>query len=457
MTARFLNREDEQKRLRRAMHAPGGALAVIYGRRRCGKSTLLQRVIAGPDVYYLADQKEPALQIRDLAAEIDKAVPNFSSAGYATWDSLLLNLNDRLTRRISLCLDEFPYLAQLSPALPSMLQKYLDRPGIKNLNLILCGSSQRMMHGLVLDRTAPLYGRALEILKIEPLRAGWIRDGLGLAGEKAVESYAVWGGVPRYWELALPFDGLEAAVRELVLDRNGVLHDEPMGLLLDDMRSAVQPYSLLSVIGQGCHRLSEIAGRLGKPATSLLRPLTQLVDLGYVRRETPFGENEKSTRRTLYKIRDPFLLFHFRFIQPNKSQLEVGGSAAVAAKVRRQLPQHVSEIWEELARASVPLSKIGGYEWGPARRWWGTGNDGTPMEVDIVAESLDGGAVLVGEAKWNAADVPPGEARARLGAMAKNAPWVRGRIVIPVLWLKQGRRHAEFHMQTPDDVLDCLR
>jgi AAA+ ATPase superfamily predicted ATPase len=118
MTTRFLNREDEQKRLRRAMHAPGGALAVIYGRRRCGKSTLLQRVIAGPDVYYLADQKEPALQIRDLAAEIDKTVPNFSSAGYATWDSLLLNLNDRLTRRISLCLDEFPYLAQLSPALP---------------------------------------------------------------------------------------------------------------------------------------------------------------------------------------------------------------------------------------------------------------------------------------------------------------------------------------------------
>jgi len=457
VTAPFFNREDEQKRLRRAMKAPGGAMAVIYGRRRCGKSTLLQHVISSPDVYYLADQKEPALQMLDLAAEADKTVPLFSSASYATWDALLQNLNDRLDRRIALCLDEFPYLVQLSPALPSILQKYLDRPGPKKLNLILCGSSQRMMHGLVLDRTAPLYGRALEILKIEPLKAGWIRNALGLEGEKAVEAYSVWGGVPRYWELASSFDGLEEAVGELVLHRNGVLHEEPMGLLLDEMRSAVQPYSLLSVIGQGCHRLSEIAGRLGKPATSLMRPLAQLVDLGYARRETPFGENEKSTRRTLYKIADPFLLFHFKFVQPNKSQLEVGGVPAVAAKVSKQLSLHVSAVWEQLARDSVPFCAAGGYQWGPARRWWGTGTDDRPMEVDVVAESLDGRAVLVGEAKWNDAVIDPGAARDRLLSKARNSAWARGREVIPVLWVKRGRRNTKVKIQTPDDALDCLK
>ena len=230
-----------------------------------------------------------------------------------------------------------------------------------------------------------------------------------------------------------------------------------MGLLLDEMRSAVQPYSLLSVIGQGCHRLSEIAGRLGKPATSLMRPLAQLVDLGYVRRETPFGENEKSSRRTLYKIGDPFLLFHFRFVQPNKSQLEVGGIRAVAATVRKQWSLHVSAVWEELARASVPFSGIGGYEWGPARRWWGTGHDGGPMEVDVVAESLDARAVLVGEAKWNAAAVDLGAGRDRLLSMARNSAWARGRTVVPVLWVKRGRRSPNVHMQTPDAVLDCLK
>ena len=203
--------------------------------------------------------------------------------------------------------------------------------------------------------------------------------------------------------------------------------------------------------------LSEIAGRLGKPASSLLRPLVQLVDLGYVRRDTPFGENEKSTRRTLYKIGDPFLLFHFRFVQPNKSQLQIGGVSTVAAKVSRQLALHVSVIWEELARASVPFSGIGGYEWGPARRWWGTGTDGVPMEVDVVAESLDGRAVLVGEAKWNEAEVDVGAGRNRLLQVARSGGWARGREVVPVQWLKRARRNRNVHIQTPDDVLDCLR
>lgn len=454
---RFLDRTDELKRLARALKADGGALAVVYGRRRCGKSTLIQRAVGGDDVYYLADQKEPALQIKDLAAEIDRLVSGFSSATYPTWDSLLRSLDKQLDRRISLCLDEVPYLVQLSPELPSLLQKYLDLPGVKKLNIVLCGSSQRMMPGLVLDKSAPLYGRAVEILKIHPLKAGWIRQGLGLKGAAAVEAFSIWGGVPRYWELASQFDTLEEGIRELILDRNGVLHDEPLRLLMDDMRSAVQPYSLLSVIGQGCHRMSEIAGRLGKPATSLMRPLAQLVDLGYVRREVPFGEDAKSTKRGLYKIADPFLAFYFRFLQPNKSQLEVGAVSSVMAEVSRRLPLHVSLIWEELARSSVPSCPIGGYEWGPAHRWWGAGSDGATMELDVVAESRDGKAVLIGEAKWSVAGLSASKARDRLLSVAKNLPFVRGREVVPVLWVKRDGKIQDVRILAPDAVLDGLQ
>ncbi len=457
MKLRFLNRSGEQRRLARALEADGGALAVVYGRRRCGKSTLIQRAVGGRDVYYLADQKEPALQIRDLAAEIDRIVPGFSSARYPTWDSLLRSLNNQLESRVTLFLDEVPYLVQHSPELPSLLQGYLDRPGAKRINIVLCGSSQRMMHGLVLDKSAPLYGRAVEILKIEPLKAGWIRQGLGLKGAAAVEAFSVWGGVPRYWELAAQFAGLEEGIRELILDPQGVLHDEPMRLLMDDMRSAVQPYSLLSVIGQGCHRISEIAGRLGKPATSLTRPLAQLVDLGYVRREIPFGEDTKSTKRGLYKIGDPFLAFYFKFLQPNKSQLEFRPASGVMAEVSRGLALHVSLVWEELARASVPVSSIGGHEWGAADRWWGTGMDGKAMELDAVAESRDGKAVLLGSAKWSAAEDSPAKARERLLAAAKNLAFVRGREVVPVLWAKRGRKNGEACLQTPDAVLDALQ
>jgi len=457
MKLHFLNRTDEQKRLARALSTDGGALAVVYGRRRCGKSTLIQRVVGNSGVYYLADQKETSLQLRDLAVEIDRLIPGFSSAAYSGWDALLSTLNSRLTRRISLFLDEVPYLVQLSPELPSILQKYIDQPGAKKINIVLCGSSQRMMHGLVLDKAAPLYGRAIEILKIKPLNAGWIRPGLKLKSVEAVEAFSVWGGVPRYWELAAQFVKLEDAVSELILDPNGVLHEEPMRLLMDDMRSAVQPYSLLSVIGQGCHRLSEIAGRLGKPSTSILRPLLQLVDLGYVRRETPYGENSKSTKRALYKLDDPFLIFYFKFLQPNKSQLEVRAISSVMTKIRGQFQQHVSGIWEELARASVSSCLIGGCEWGVARRWWGPGIDGTMVEIDGVAESLDGKALLVGEAKWSDAQLPVAELNDRLLSKAKNCAFARGRRLVPVIWSKHACKNTDVHVLTPEAVLDCLQ
>ncbi|OGV71014.1 MAG: hypothetical protein A2283_01865 [Lentisphaerae bacterium RIFOXYA12_FULL_48_11] len=454
----FVDRIDEQKRLKRALSGASGCLIVVYGRRRCGKSTLLQKISVGLDsIYYLADLKETSLQIQDLSREIDKLVPGFSSATKPAWDSVISNLNGRLDKTITLYLDEFPYLVQLSPELPSILQKYLDSPGHKNVNLVLCGSSQRMMHGLVMDRSAPLYGRAEEIVKIEPLKAGWICEAMSLSGVDAVEAYSVWGGVPRYWELASGFGSREDAISELVLDRNGILYEEPMRILSDDMRSAVQPYSLLSVIGQGCNKMSEIAARLEKPATSLARPLAQLIDLGYVRRELPFGEDSKSTRKSLYKIKEPFLRFHFRFLQPRKSQLESGVIKAAFQDILKTFSHHVGQVWEDLARQSVPGCGIAGRDWGPAERWWGTGVDGQSCELDLVAESLDGKSLLLGEVKWNESEMDVKRAKARLVEIGNRIPFIKKREIVPAVWVRRGQKSSQIDTILPDDVLRWLR
>jgi AAA+ ATPase superfamily predicted ATPase len=296
----FLDRRDEERRLRSALTADPPVLAVIYGRRRCGKSTLLRRVAEAGDVYFLASQEDAALQRVALAQQVARFVTGFDSVVYPTWASLLDSLARRAPQRLTLYLDEFPYLAQTSPELPSVLQKFLESAGARRINLVLSGSSQRMMQGLTLDRSAPLYGRAREVLKIRPLAAGWIREALDVAGADAVAAYAVWGGVPRYWELARDGTSLNASVESLILDRNGILHEEPLRLLLDDLRTAGQAYSLLALVATGCHRLSEIVGRLGKPAGTLTRPLANLMDLGYVQRECPFGESARTTKRTLY-------------------------------------------------------------------------------------------------------------------------------------------------------------
>lgn len=452
MAIPFLDREDEQRRLRRFMKGDDSRLAVIYGRRRCGKSTLIQRMCGREDAYSLADEREATLQIQSLASELAHVVPGFDAARYPSWDALFTSLEARV-ERLNVVLDEFPYLVSSAPELPSVLQRHLDRPGPRRLRFLLCGSSQRMMQGLVLDRSAPLYGRAQEIIRLAPLRPGWITDALGVEGAAAVEAWAVWGGVPRYWELASRYTSLQESIRDLVLHRHGVLHDEPEGLLLDDMRSATQASSLLAFVGAGCNRLSEIAARMGKPAGSLTRPLSNLIDLGHLKKETPFGEDERSSKRTLYRIDDPLLAFWFRFVQPARTLLQRDLLEPVEARLSAAFPQHCAEAWEVLARESVPRLALGGATWGPASRWWGNGPDGV-REFDVVAESLDGESVLIGEVKW-ATRPDVGRWRAELSARAAAAPFVRGRRVVHALWIKEGATGDD--IVTPDLVLAALR
>ena len=165
-----------------------------------------------------------------------------------------------------------------------------------------------------------------------------LHEALHLDPEESVVAYSIWGGVPRNWELAADYDSTGEAVAALILDRNGVLHGEPLRILLDDMGSPVQSNSLLALIGAGCHRLSEIGSRVGQPATNLSRPLSRLIDLGYVRRELPFGESTRSTKRSLYRLDDPFLLFWYRFAVDGRPRQRSGaGSRGSTARAGTRL------------------------------------------------------------------------------------------------------------------------
>ena len=455
----FLDRSEELSRLQALFGRRDAGVGVLYGRRRCGKSRLLLEALsARRAVYFVADDRESTLQRAALAAELARLLPGFDRVTYPDWDALFARAWEQAGSGSVLVFDEFPALVAVAPELPSLLQKYVDRPG-RGPHLVLAGSSQRMMQGLILDRTAPLYGRAREILKIDPLPCGWIRKALRLPDDRtAVEAYAVWGGVPRYWELAADFPDRDAAIRELVLSPLGVLHDEPARLLLDDLRDLTQATSVLALIGQGCHRLSEIAGRLGKPATSLSRPLERLLDLALVRRDVPFGASARDTKRSLYRIADPFLRFWFRFVEPNRSRLEARQTSAVAREVQAQLSQHIAGIWEELVRESIPRAQYFGRTWGPARAWWGPGRDRSPLEIDVVAESQDGKALLLGEVKWTPSR-SLGRAGTQLGQKAQRFPLAEGRQVFMGTWTeaRPARPDTTSGWFGPKDVLRALQ
>jgi AAA+ ATPase superfamily predicted ATPase len=455
----FLDRTAESRRLKAFFAGGDGGLAVVYGRRRLGKSRLLSEVLPEDRaVYYVTDDREATLQRAALAEEIGRLIPGFSNVTYPGWEELLRRFWAEAPRRAVLAIDEFPSLVASAPELPSLLQKRVDSAENRGVRVVLTGSSQRMMHGLVLDGSAPLFGRAREILRIGPLPAGWIRRGLSLrSAVAATEAFAVWGGVPRYWELAAEHRSLSAAVEQLVLSPLGVLHDEPRRLLLDDLSDTTQAGSILALIGAGSHRLSEIAGRLGKPATSLARPLARLLDLGLVRRDVPFGSSVRDSKRTAYRLSDPFLRFWFRFVEPNRSRLGAGQSPQVLREVESDLSGHVASVFEDVVRQSVPRSRYGRKVWGPAASWWGPGLDRSPMEIDVVAESEDGSTLLVGEVKWSR-HVDWRRETATLRRKADNLPLARGRKRLLALWAPSpSRSGGDVHRFGAREVLDALR
>lgn len=453
----FVNREIEISRLRRVLSDETSQLVVIYGRRRGGKSTLLKQIINNDTIFFSADMREAPLQIRALSERIEKIIPGFSTPFYPDWDSLLRSLNRSIQRRVTLCIDEFPYLVKNSPELPSLIQNIHDDGAHSNYNIILCGSSQMMMHDMVLNKKAPLYGRAGEIMKVLPMSVYHLMKFLAVTAEEAVREYSVWGGIPRYWEIRKSSGSLDDALEYHVINPYGLFADEPERLFSDEIRTSVQAFTMLTLIGSGCHRLSEIAARMEKPSTHLSGILAFLIELKYIRREIPFGESIRSTKKTLYKIDDPFLNFWFTFIAPDKSRIDLGLTSQALQDIKKKMPVYISSVWEELCRQSVPYL-FPDSKFNPAMRWWGRGIDGSPMEIDIIAESADTNTLLAGEAKWSektdlAADYVV------LKKKIANLPFVKARRVIPVIFLKHKSTNLLENVTvfSPDDVVNAMK
>jgi AAA+ ATPase superfamily predicted ATPase len=449
---KFVDRIEESKRLEKVLNAAKPTFTVVYGRRRLGKSTLLTRVLGKNDVYYLADATEANLQ-RELLAKMIAAtiIPGFDQVVYPNWNVFFDTLNDRTQHKFTLCIDEFPYLVSSSPDLPSILQKKLDSKQLK-FNIVICGSSQQLMYGLVLDAFSPLYGRADAVLKITPIKAPFIQEALGLSAVDAVEEYAVWGGVPRYWELREGYTYLREAIESNLLSVNGTLYEEPLKLFKDDIKDVVKTATIMSYIGGGAHRLSEIAGRSGEIATNLSRPLAKLISLGYLTKEIPFGENEKNSKKSLYNIADPFMNFYFRFVVPNRSFIELGRIAPILSALDSGFPGYVGDYWEKLCRETVSGNEIDGITYGIARRWWGSVSKDERIELDVVAESLDKKYLLVGECKWTGGENSD-RLLAELVAKAEKLPFAKGHTIVPKLFLKTHPVGTMENVLLPEDVM----
>lgn len=304
--------------------------------------------------------------------------------------------------RAVIVIDEFQYLGRANPAYPSIFQRIWDTM-LKEANvmLVLCGSLISLMRDQVLSEESPLYGRRTAQIRMRQIPFSHYREFLpGRSTRELVERYAVTGGVPKYIELFNDEKEVYSAISANALDRSGFLYDEPNFLLQREVPDVGTYFALIRAVAGGAHRPSEISRSFGIRQTSLGKYLKTLIDLDVLERQVPVTEgNPNKSKKSLYRIKDNFLQFWFRFALPNLSYLETGRTSAVERRIRDHfIDGHVAYVYEDVCRERLwELTDSGELGFVPERvgRWW-SGSD----EIDVVGLSAGEKRAVWGECKF---------------------------------------------------------
>ena len=402
----FIGRERELDVLNRLYASSQFEFAVVYGRKRVGKTTLINRFIEDKDAIYFAGVESNAKQnLKNLTACI------MEYAGGPVADSTFLSYQAALEyvfglakdKRLVLVIDEYPYVGRVSKNLATVLQTLIDKyKDTSHLMLIICGSSMAFMEDRVLSYKAPLYGRRTAQILLEPFTFAEVsRLFPSYSAEDKALAYGIAGGTPQY---VLRFDDSRSVadnVRHTFLRQGSFLNEEPANLLKQEVREPAVYTAILSAIAEGATRMSEIAERVGEDTNVCAIYLKVLIGLGIIVKEIPYGE--KTSRKPVYVIADNMFRFWYRFVPDNTSLIARGAADLVYSRIEPRFAEYMSAVfveickqylWQQVLLSACPVSfsMIGG--------WWGSDlADKSQVDIDIVAASSKTTA-LVGTCLW---------------------------------------------------------
>lgn len=402
----FIDREQEMRFLEDEYNRKGSSLVVLYGRRRVGKTELSAAFMRNKKALYFLVTEESELQNRkafkdSIADFCDNEL--LRNATVENWEILFKTLiSQTIDEKLVLIIDEFQYLGKSNPAFPSILQKIWDT-FLKNENimLILCGSLVSMMESQALNYNSPLYGRRTGQIKLKQIPFSYYHAFFPAKERRdLIEYYSVTGGVPKYIELFYDGEDIYSAIDKNVLSKQSFLFDEPNFLLQREVTEVGSYFSVIKSIAAGNHKLAKIAGNLEMKQTGLTKYLKTLIDLDILEREVPITEESpEKSKRGLYKIKDNFILFWFKFVYPNLSFIESGKKDLAMKKIKANLVDgHISYVYEDICIEEMwklNAEEKWDFTFDKVGRWWN--ND---TEIDIVAFDSVGTNIIFGECKY---------------------------------------------------------
>jgi AAA+ ATPase superfamily predicted ATPase len=404
----FAGRIQELEVLDTLWRKAGAQLLVLYGRRRVGKTALLTHWLhTRPErvLYWSAAPTSATAQLRSFSQAIynfaNPETPAPASFTYASWEQAWNQVASLArSQRLVFFLDEFTYLLQVEPGIAGLLQNLWDHT-LSSTELFLClsGSHLGMMKREFLSYQAPLYGRATAHLYLRPLPFGLTAQLFPkYTAVDRVAIYALFGGIPAYWELLDTELSISQNIRLQLLTSTHLMQAEPRLLLQDFIAEPHNYMAVLTAIANGARTPKEISNESGIPNVQVPKYLSVLSEAGFVERRIPVTERG-ATRSGRHHITDPYLRFYFRFLVSRLDQLALGIQDQALAEISRHLIDFIgTHTWEELCREWVLRASAQNMlpflpdQVGSA---WNR-----QAQVDVVGINWMQKTIILGECKW---------------------------------------------------------
>lgn len=410
----FVGRDNELASLNKLYASDKFEFAVIYGRRRVGKTALISQFIRDKQaIYFMGVESNDRQNLENFS----KSILEFGAG--IQMGTMFLSFQNALEyvfllaqkERLILVIDEYPYVARSSGSFASTLQLLIDRyKDSSRLMLILCGSSMSYMEDHVLAYKSPLYGRRTAQMKVLPFDfMDACRYFQNFSDTDKALAYGIVGGTPQYLLQMDDECSVEDNIKNTFLNPTSFLFEEPENLLKQEVREPALYNAIVTAIAAGASRMAEISAKVGEDTSVCAAYLKNLAALGLVRKEMPYGE--KNARKSIYVINDNMFRFWYRFVPENSSAIARGAADLVYRRIAPHLSDYMGKVFEEICMQYLWKLLLDGesfVEFHSLGRWWGTDpSTRSQAEIDIMGEQ-DKDTALFGECKWTNEKVDTG-------------------------------------------------
>ena len=405
----FIGRDDELSSLNERYNSGKYECAIVWGRRRVGKTELITEFVKNKKhIYFTAvegtEQKNLDILSRAVFGGLHGNIRMTAPAFKSFTDCLDYIYENAKNEKTVFVIDEYPYFAESEKSISSILQQFIDHK-FQHINfmLILCGSSMSFMEKQVMGNKSPLYGRRTCQYRLAPFdfKTSTLFNKNFNKQEQAV-IYGITGGIPKYLLQIDNTKDLKTNIIKNFFSPDSLLFEEPNNLLKQELREPAVYNSIITAIATGSSKLNEIATKSHITASSCSVYLSSLLSLNIVRKELPIL-SKSNARNTIYRLNDGMFRFWYKFVYDNISEINMRQGKAIYNEIEAQVSDFMGETFEDICKQYLWQENIAGrlpFRFKDCGRWWGANPvKKEESEIDLLAYAK-ADKCLFAECKW---------------------------------------------------------